>query len=70
MRSEKRLVKGLNTAGQPAMTRLQAHQFGERNMPTDLKKAGFECIVAASDPELHGGIWYRINYALATRRKT
>jgi hypothetical protein len=44
------------------MTRQQAQRHGERTMPADLKRAGFQCVVAQSDPEMHGGSWFRINY--------
>ena len=44
------------------MTRAQAQQWGERNMPSDLKRAGFKCVVFRSDPEIHGGNWFRVNY--------
>ena len=44
------------------MTREQAQRYGERNMPADLKRAGFKCVVFRSDAEIHGGNWLRINY--------
>ncbi|MFP5513288.1 MAG: hypothetical protein ACLGJC_09430 [Alphaproteobacteria bacterium] len=44
------------------MTREQAQRYGERNMPADLKRAGFQCVVFRSDAEIHGGHWFRINY--------
>lgn len=52
---------GLSTLDKP-MTRAGALRFGERNMPRDLKRAGFETVVAKSDADLHGGVWFRINY--------
>lgn len=52
---------GLGELEKP-MTRTQAQRWGDRNMPQDLKKAGFRCDVFESDPELHGGHWLRINY--------
>ena len=59
---EKLLVKiGIGQLDRP-MTRSAAQRYGQQNMPRDLKAAGFECVVARSDPELHGGNWYRINY--------
>ena len=59
---EKLLVKsGLHTFEKP-MTRAQALRLGERTMPRDLKAAGFETFIARSDAELHGGVWFRINY--------
>lgn len=62
MRSEKLTVKiGLGQLDRP-MTRAQAQRYGERHMPHDLKRAGFHCVVARTTPELHGGVWFRINY--------
>lgn len=59
---EKLLVKsGLHTFDKP-MTRKQAMRLGQRLMPADLKRAGFETIVCRSDAEMHGGTWFRINY--------
>lgn len=59
---EKLPVKvGLTTLDKP-MTRKQAERYGKRTMPADLKRAGFECIVARSDAKMHGGTWFRINY--------
>lgn len=52
---------GLHTFDKP-MTREQARRYGERNMPRDLRKAGFEVFVAETDIELHGWHGYRINY--------
>jgi hypothetical protein len=52
---------GLTTLPRP-MTRDQAQKWGERNMPADLRRAGFVCVVAKTDPELHGGEWFRVNY--------
>lgn len=50
------------------MTREQAMSYGKRYMPADLKRAGFETIVCLSDPEIHGGTWLRINYAMNCER--
>lgn len=62
MDTEKRIVKvGLHTIDRP-MTRKQAQRYGERNMPADLRRAGFQCVVFASDREMHGGEWFRVNY--------
>jgi hypothetical protein len=44
------------------MTRKQALSYGKRIMPADLKRAGFEVRVSRSDPEMHGGDWFRVNY--------
>lgn len=62
MKDEKLPVKiGLHTLDKP-MTRAQAQRYGNRNMPKDLRRAGFQCVVARSDAEIHGGTWFRINY--------
>lgn len=59
---EKRIVKfGLGKLDKP-MTLNQAKKVGERMMPSDLRKAGFNCTVFVSDPEINGGLFYRINY--------
>jgi hypothetical protein len=59
---EKLLVKsGCITLDKP-MTRKQAMTHGERHMPTDLKRVGFETFVGKSDAEMHGGVWFRISY--------
>lgn len=44
------------------MTHEQALRYGKKAMPADFKKAGFECIIFRSDPEINGGNFYRINY--------
>lgn len=60
--SERLPVKlGLHTFDKP-MTRTAAKRLGERLMPNDLKRAGFECVVGRSDIQMHGGEWFRINY--------
>ena len=62
IKPEKLLVKvGLHTLDRH-MTREQAQRYGERHMPADLRRAGFNTVVARSDIELHGGEWFRINY--------
>lgn len=62
MNTEKLPVKmGLGTLDKP-MTHAQALRYGERHMPLDLKRAGFKTVVFKSDSEIHGGLWYRINY--------
>lgn len=64
-KSEKReVLVGLDRL--PAMTKNAAKKWGERNMPRDLKAAGFTTTVFESDAELHGGSWYRINYGKAS----
>lgn len=57
-----RLGSGRDELPRP-MTRAQAQHWGERNMPRDLRAAGFVCSVFASDAELHGGLWFRVNYS-------
>ena len=44
------------------MTTKQAQRYGDRNMPADLRRAGFKTVVFRSDAEIHGGVWLRINY--------
>lgn len=60
--SERRPVRvGLGQLPKP-MTRQQARRYGERNIPPDLKRAGFETVVFASDPAINGSSFYRVNY--------
>ena len=40
----------------------QARRYGAKNMPGDLKRAGFQVCVFASDAEINGGIFYRVSY--------
>jgi hypothetical protein len=62
MKTERLPVKvGLLTLDK-TMTRERAMRYGSRHMPKDLKRAGFECFVDRSDAEMHGGVWFRINY--------
>jgi len=53
---------GLSTLEKP-MTLAQAKRYGNNAMPNDLKRAGFKCSVFQSDPQLHGSLFYRINYS-------
>lgn len=53
---------GVNETLPRQMTREQAMRYGQRHMPRDLKRAGFDTVVCLSDPEIHGGTWLRINY--------
>ena len=56
------LVKvGIGVLDKP-MTRAQAQRYGEKNMPNDLRKAGFKALVSRSCAEIHGGNWFRISY--------
>ena len=57
---------GILTLDKP-MTREQATRWGDRHMPADLKRVGFETFVGKSDPELHGGVWFRISYGYGGR---
>lgn len=53
-------VRGSN--GEPRlMTRAQAQRLCERSLEPSKRRAGFTCSVAQSDPDMHGGRWYRIN---------
>ena len=52
---------GLGTLDRP-MTKEQAKRYGDRNMPRDLKAAGFETVIFTADPEINGWLGYRINY--------
>lgn len=46
----------------PIVTRARALQIARRNMPADLKRAGFRASIFASDSDIHGGLWWRVNY--------
>lgn len=64
---EKLMVKvGLSTLDKE-MTREQAKRWGDRHMPADLKRAGFETFVGKSDAEMHGGVWLRVSYGYSGR---
>jgi hypothetical protein len=57
---------GLTTLDKP-MTRAQAERYGKRRIPSDLKAAGFECVVSYVDNAYWQGIenatpYFRINY--------
>ena len=52
---------GLSTLNRK-MTKDQAKRYGDRHMPKDLKRVGFETVIFESDPEIHGGSWFRVNY--------
>jgi hypothetical protein len=63
MKKEKLPVKiGVDLLPKP-MTAAQALLYAIRNMPSDLKNAGFVASVFASNSELHGGSFFRINYS-------
>jgi len=59
---EKRIVKVGCGRLDRAMTYKQAMNYAKRNMPGDLKKAGFTPSVFVSDPAINGGSFYRVNY--------
>ena len=44
------------------MSREQAQRFGDRNMPRDLKRAGFKTYIFESDIVIHGAHYFRVNY--------
>jgi hypothetical protein len=44
------------------MTKAQALAYATKNMPRDLKKAGFKAGVFESDTAIHGAQYYRIGY--------
>lgn len=44
------------------MTGLQARRWGNRQMPADLKRAGFEVVVFRSDPDIQGSNYFRVSY--------
>ncbi len=44
------------------LTREQARRHGARNMPRDLKRAGFVTHVFRSDLEIHGAEYFRVTY--------
>lgn len=48
---------GLHTFDRP-MTRAGAQRMGERLMPKDLKRAGFDCVICRTDLQTHGGEWF------------
>lgn len=58
---QRTVMIGLSQLHKP-MTIQQARKFGDRNMPNDLKKAGFKTHIFISDLEINGDLFYRINY--------
>ena len=58
----KQTVKvGLSTLDQK-MTHAQAMTYGKRNMPADLRAAGFVCVVFQATSDINGWDGLRINY--------
>ena len=48
------------------MTKKQAKRWGDKNMPMDLRRAGFETVVFTADPDINGWSGYRVNYGKKT----
>ena len=44
------------------LSREQARRYGEKNMPRDLRRAGFKAHVFESDPQIHGAHYFRVTY--------
>jgi len=44
------------------MTIAQAKRYGDKNMPQDLRRAGFGTTIFVSDPEINGAVFFRVNY--------
>ena len=44
------------------MTLKQCYNYGKKNMPNDLKLAGFKVSVFVSNITIHDSLFYRINY--------
>ncbi|OGT87643.1 MAG: hypothetical protein A2286_13390 [Gammaproteobacteria bacterium RIFOXYA12_FULL_61_12] len=60
--AEKRKVRvGLSSLDSP-MTIAQAKRYGDKNMPQDLRRAGFGTTIFVSDPEINGAVFFRVNY--------
>jgi hypothetical protein len=49
------------------MTRQQAERYGQKMMDPKLRRVGFVCVVTRSDPEMHGGLWFRVSYGYDRR---
>jgi hypothetical protein len=59
---EKRTVKiGCGALDKP-MTAKQAEGYGDRRMPSYLKRAGFKTSIFISDVDINGSLFYRISY--------
>jgi len=60
---EKRVVRlGVSVLDKP-MSKKQAERYGWKNIPRDMKAAGFVPVIFESDEEINGSSFYRINYA-------
>lgn len=44
------------------LSREQARRYGEKNMPRDLRRAGFKAHVFESDAQIHGAHYFRVTY--------
>jgi hypothetical protein len=64
-----RLGAGWVRDGRP-MTREAAMKHGLKVIDPTLKRVGFVCLVHRSDAVIHGGDWFRINYAYDRRDDT
>ncbi len=51
-----------------SMTIAQAKRYGDKNMPADLRRAGFKTDVFTSDPEINGGTFFRVSYGMTAGR--
>ena len=45
------------------MSKKQAYNYAWKVIPKDMKSAGFVPVIFESDEEIHGSLFYRINYA-------
>ena len=62
MQNQTYVVKGGCNEVIGLMTKAQALRHGNKNMPSDLKRAGFQTVIFQSDVEIHGASYIRINY--------
>lgn len=66
--NQKREVRvGSGRLEQP-MTHTQAKRHGDKNMPADLRRAGFKTDVFTSDLEINGGTFFRVSYGMTAGR--
>lgn len=65
--SDKREVRVGLSALPLQMTEAQAKRYGDKNMPGDLRRAGFKTLVFTSCPEINFKRFYRISYGMATK---
>jgi hypothetical protein len=57
-------VRGECSGASKLMTKKQAMRHGDRNMPQDLRAAGFKTSIFISDLEIHGTVYMRITYGM------